>query len=88
MAKVRNNITHRRNTATERERQIMEYWDAGKGSKFISEQMGISQDHVMNIVSFMCVNNHDRWQAPAMQATLQLAARIRDVHPYVMGVAA
>lgn len=88
MVKIRNNITHRRNTATERERQIMAFWDAGKGSKFISQQMGLSEDHVMNIISFMCTNRHDHWQRPAIEATFALAARIRDVHPYVLGVAA
>jgi|GWRWMinimDraft_5_1066013.scaffolds.fasta_scaffold00438_11 DNA-binding NarL/FixJ family response regulator len=88
MVKIRNNNTHRRNTATEREMLIMTLWDQGRGSRYIAQQVAISEDHVMNIISFMCVNNKDRWQKPAMEATLALAARIRDVHPYVMGVAA
>lgn len=87
MGKPRNRHESVRKTATERERTIMGLWDAGKGSKFIAREMGVSEHHVMNIISFMGHNCKDKWQQPAIEATFALASRIREVHPNMVGAA-
>jgi DNA-binding NarL/FixJ family response regulator len=87
MGKPRNRHENFRKTATERERTIMGHWDAGKGSKWIARELGITEGHVMNIISMLCVNHQDRWEPDARTATLQLACRIRQVHPQMAGAA-
>lgn len=87
MNKIRNRNENHRKTAEDRERTIMGMWDAGKGSKAIARELNVSDQYVMNIISLLACNNNDHWQRDAVQATIQLASRIRDVHPQMVGAA-
>lgn len=85
MPRPRNRHQHRRESASERENLIVEMWDAGKSGRMIAKELDMTEPRVMNIIGYMCVSGVDKWQKPAILATIELAARIREVHPHMVG---
>ena len=69
---------------TPQEEAIISRWEAGLGSKAIAEQTGYDMDIVRRVLGYLAVKPIDNWQRPAAQASDQLAARIREVHPQMV----
>lgn len=65
------------------EREIMEYWDAGKTREWIAKKTGRSLTCVRHIVSLYDVCEDPRPQHMMRQASADLAARIKQFYPAV-----